>query len=185
MHVSNTAPSVLETTAPTSKLLRLASSVISDQQRSVVLDKGLLQRVLAVLIDELLVVGNDGLRDGLTDGIDLGSVSTTSNSDTDVDVGELVEANDQEGFVDLESQDLGLDEVERLSVDLDQSLTSLISFLSVSYPLVHRVIVRTLQWATAVAVQIFVSTSPLVINGNPAYQSSSCRNIAHSGMSMP
>lgn len=78
-----------------------------------------------MLIDELLVVGNDGLRDGLTDGVDLGSVSTTSNSDTDVDVGELVETNDQEGFIDLESQDLGLDEVERLSVNFNESLSCL------------------------------------------------------------
>jgi len=109
----------------TSKLLRLASSVISDQQRSVVLDKGLLQRVLAVLIDVLLIVCNDRLGDGLADGVDLGCVSTSGNSDADVDASELVQADNQEGFVDLESQDLGLDEVERLSVDLDQSLTSL------------------------------------------------------------
>ena len=64
-----------------------------------------------MLIDELLVVGNDGLGDGLTDGINLGSVSTASNSDANVDTGELVETDNQEGFVDLESQDLGLDEV--------------------------------------------------------------------------
>jgi hypothetical protein len=78
-----------------------------------------------VLINELLVVGNDGLGDGLTDGVNLGSVSTTSNPDANVDTGELVEANDQEWFVDLESQDLGLDEVERLSVDLNKSLSCL------------------------------------------------------------
>jgi hypothetical protein len=145
----------------------------------------LLQGVLAVLIDELLVVGNDGLRDGLTDGVDLGSVSTTSNSDTNVDVGELVETNDQEGFVDLESQDLGLDEVERLSVDLNESLSCLFPPCQYSTFSTCCRIVRTLQWATAVAVQIFVNTSPLIIDGNPAYQSSSCRSIAHSGMSMP
>ena len=78
-----------------------------------------------MLIDELLVVGNDGLRDGLTDGVDLGSVSTTGDSDADIDAGEFVEANNQDGFVDLESQDLRLDEVERLSVDLDQSFSCL------------------------------------------------------------
>jgi hypothetical protein len=78
-----------------------------------------------VLIDELLVVGNDGLGDGLTNGVNLGCVSTTGNSDADVDVGELVETNDQEGLVDLESQDLWLDEVERLSVDLNESLSCL------------------------------------------------------------
>ena len=85
----------------------------------------MLQLVLGVLIDELLVVGNDGLGDGLTDGIDLRCVSTTSNSDADIDTGELVETDDQEGFVDLKSQDLGLDEVERLSVDLNESLSCL------------------------------------------------------------
>ncbi len=79
-----------------------------------------------MLIDELLVIGDDGLGDSLTNGIDLRCVSTTSNSDTDVDVGELVKTNDEEWFVDLESQDLGLDQVERLSVHLNKSFTSLI-----------------------------------------------------------
>ena len=78
-----------------------------------------------MLIDELLVVGNDGLGNGLTDSVNLGSVSTASNSDADVDTSELVETDDQEGFVDLESQDLGLDEVEGLSVDLNEPLSCL------------------------------------------------------------
>ncbi len=78
-----------------------------------------------MLIDELLVVGDNGLGDGLTDGVDLRCVSTTSNSDADIDVGELLETDDQEGFVDLESKDFGLDEVEGLSVNFDQALSSL------------------------------------------------------------
>ena len=78
-----------------------------------------------MLIDKLLVVGDNGLGDGLTDGVDLRCVSTASNSDADIDVGELLKTDDQEGFVDLESKDLGLDEVERLSVNFDQALSSL------------------------------------------------------------
>jgi len=78
-----------------------------------------------VLIDELLVVGDNGLRDGLTDGVDLGCVATTGDSNADVDVGELVETDDQKGFVDLESQDFGLDEVERFAVNLNDSFPSL------------------------------------------------------------
>jgi hypothetical protein len=107
------------------------------------LDKGLLEGVLGVLINELLVVGNNRLGDGLTDGVDLGCVSTTGNSDSDVDIGELVETNNEERLVNLESQDLGLDQIERLSVDLDESFTGLIPFcqsnvlrkLSSCYPL--------------------------------------------------
>jgi hypothetical protein len=78
-----------------------------------------------VLIDELLVVSDNGLGDGLTDGVDLRCVSTTSNSDADIDVGELLKTDDKEGFVNLESKDFGLDEVEGLSVNFDQALSSL------------------------------------------------------------
>ena len=56
-----------------------------------------------MLIDELLVVCDDRLGDGLADGVDLGSVSTSGDSDADVDTGELVEADNQERLVDLES----------------------------------------------------------------------------------
>jgi hypothetical protein len=54
-----------------------------------------------VLIDVLLVVGDDGLGDGLADGVDLGGVTTAVDADADVDAGELVGADDQEGLVDL------------------------------------------------------------------------------------
>lgn len=54
-----------------------------------------------MLVDVLLVVGDQGLGDGLADGVDLGGVATTSDTDTDVDVGELVKADDEEGLVDL------------------------------------------------------------------------------------
>ena len=101
-----------------------------------------------MLVDVLLVVGDDGLGNSLTDGVDLRGVTTTGDADADVDVGcwwllvvwtkgaivsrceiglrtELVEAEDQDGLVNLEAEDLGLDEGKRLSVDLDETLTSL------------------------------------------------------------
>ena len=69
---------------------------------------------------------------------------------------ELVEAEDQDGLVDLEAQDLGLDKGKRLSVDLDETLTGLCNvrkYLSSSQLRARRRWRRrTLQWATAVAV---------------------------------
>jgi hypothetical protein len=94
-----------------------------------------------MLIDVFLVVCNNRLRNRLTDGINLGDVSTTGNSDPDIDTSELVESNNEDGFVDLESQDLGLDEVERLSVDLNESLSCL--YPSISFFLsstTHRIV---------------------------------------------
>lgn len=85
----------------TTELLGLASSVVGDEEGSVELDESLLEEVLGVLVDELLVVGDEGLGDGLSDGVDLRGVTTTGDADADVDVGELVKANNEEGLVDL------------------------------------------------------------------------------------
>ena len=57
-----------------------------------------------MLVDKLLVVGDEGLGDGLTDGVDLRGVTTTGDADTDVDVGELVKTDNQERLVDLLSR---------------------------------------------------------------------------------
>ena len=54
-----------------------------------------------MLVDVLLVVGDDGLGDCLADGVDLRGVTTTGDTDADVDTGELVGSDDQEGLVDL------------------------------------------------------------------------------------
>lgn len=85
----------------TTELLGLAATVVGNKQGTVELDKGLLEHVLGVLINVLLVVGDQRLGNGLTDSVDLRSVTTTGDADTDVDVGELVEADNQEGLVDL------------------------------------------------------------------------------------
>jgi len=121
-----------------------------------------LELILAVFVDELLVVGDNRFGDGLTDGVDLGCVSTTGNSDADIDVGELVETNDQERLVNLESQDLGLDEIKRLSVDLHESLSGLHPSCQYLFFAVYRRFARTLQCATAVAVKNLVRTSLLL-----------------------
>lgn len=63
--------------------------------------QSLLELVLRVLVNVLLVVGDNRLGYCLSDSVDLRSVTTTSNSDTDVNVGEFVKTDDEEGFVDL------------------------------------------------------------------------------------
>lgn len=78
-------------------------SAVGNKQCSVVLHKCLLQLVLLVLIDEFLVVCDNALCDSLSDGIDLGSVASTGDADTDVNKGELVESDNKEGLVNLSS----------------------------------------------------------------------------------
>lgn len=47
-----------------------------------------------MLVDVLLVVGDDGLGDGLADGVDLGGGATSVDADADVDAGEFVGTDD-------------------------------------------------------------------------------------------
>lgn len=92
---------VAGTGTATTELLGLRAAVVGDKQGAVVLDESLLELVLGVLVNVLLVVGDDRLGDGLADGVDLGGVTTTRDADADVDTGELVSADDQERLVDL------------------------------------------------------------------------------------
>lgn len=109
----------------TTKLLGLAAAVVGDEEGAVKGDEGLLEQVLGVLVDKLLVVGDEGLGNGLTDGVDLRGVTTAGDADANVNVGKLVEADDEDGLVDLEAENLGLDELKRAAVDLDETLAGL------------------------------------------------------------
>lgn len=78
-----------------------------------------------MLVNKLLVVSNKTLGDGLSDGVDLGGVTTTGDTHSDVDVGELVKTNQDQWLVNLESEDLWLNKGDWGTVDLDQTLTLL------------------------------------------------------------
>lgn len=109
----------------TTKLLWFASSWISNEKGSVISNQSLLEFVLALFINVLLVVSNETLSNSLTDGINLGDMTTTRNLYSDVNVGELVKTNNKERFVDLESENFGLDEGDWRTINLDETLTSL------------------------------------------------------------
>lgn len=71
------------------------------------------------------MVCDQTLGNGLSDGVDLGDVTTTGDSDSDIDVGELVQTNQDQWLVNLESQDFWFHQSDWRTVDLDQTLTGL------------------------------------------------------------
>ena len=93
----------------TTELLRLCSPRVGDEERTVVRNKLLLQLERARGVEVLGVVRNDCLRDRLTESVDLRGVSTTLHTETDIDRREGILARDEDGLVDLEAQDLGLE----------------------------------------------------------------------------
>lgn len=58
-----------------SYLLGLAAARVSDKEGTVVLDEGFLDLLLGSFVNVLLVEGDDGLGESLTEGIDLGDLT--------------------------------------------------------------------------------------------------------------
>ena len=105
----------------TTELLRLRPPGVGDEESAVVRDELLLQLHRRVGVVVLGKVRNDGLGDRLTDGVDLRRVSTTLHAETDVNRREGLLAGDEDGLVDLEAQDLGLEEGDGRAVDVDEA----------------------------------------------------------------
>ena len=85
---------------------------------------------------------------------------------------ELVEAEDEDGLVDLEAEDLGLDKGKGLSVDLDKTLTGLCDASSVRCAVV---------FACALLRSHSRRLRSVPCSGRQRWRSSSCRSIARIG----
>ena len=109
------------TSTVTTKLLRFCSPRVRNQERPVVRDELLLELERTRGIEVLGVVGNNGLRDGLADGIHLRGVSTTLHTKTNVNRGESLLAGNKDRLVDLEAQDLGLQKVDGRAVNVNEA----------------------------------------------------------------
>merc|ERR1712110_595534 len=106
----------------TSKLLGLVPPGVSDQQGAVVLDKDVLDLLLALLINVLLVVGDQGLGESLSDGVALSHVTSSLHADADINVSKPVLAEKKHWLEELELERLGLDLLKRAAIDLDETL---------------------------------------------------------------
>ena len=67
------------------------------------------------------MVGDDGLGNGCSDGVDLCGDTSTLYSDANIEVGELVLSEDKNRLENLQSHDFGLDVLNRLSINLDET----------------------------------------------------------------
>lgn len=109
------------TSTSTTKLLRFHSSRVSDDERAVIVDKALLQGQRMTSIVVLHPVRDNSLCNRLSDGVNLRSVATTRDADTDVDCRQILLSKYQDRFVDLVAERGGLDEIQRLAVDADEA----------------------------------------------------------------
>lgn len=72
----------------------------------------------------LLVEGHQSLGDSLTDGVDLGDMSSTADADTDVHTSELLLAEQQDGLLQFVLEDLGLDVLDGATVHPQESIAA-------------------------------------------------------------
>ena len=71
------------------------------------------------------MIGDNSLGQSLADGIDLRGVTSTLDSDADVNLGEGLLAEDEEGLEDLQAKRLGLGELDGGAVKLNQTISGL------------------------------------------------------------
>ena len=122
----------------TAELLGLASSRVSDDQRSVVSHEGVSDLLLGGLIDELLVVSQQTLGDGLSDGVDLRGVTTASDSNSHVNLGEVLLSQQKDGLEGLNTESGRIQVVQGDTVDSDHTNTGLNQSNSYGVPLASK-----------------------------------------------
>ncbi|CAL9115851.1 unnamed protein product [Musa acuminata var. zebrina] len=111
--------------ASATELLGLTSAGVGDQKGAIIADEDVLDFLLGLLVHVLLVEGNEGLGDALTDGINLGGLAAAADADADVDVHEPLPPEEEDGLEGLKAEDLRLHQFDRHAVHLDQSTTPL------------------------------------------------------------
>lgn len=118
---------LLETSTSTasSVFLWFTSTWVTNKKVTVVVQQSLSQLVLAALINVLCVVSNNCLSDSSTDSVDLCSLSSSLNANTNIEVSELLLSKDKNWLESLKTKGLRLDKLNWLSVYLDKS-TSLL-----------------------------------------------------------
>lgn len=94
----------------TTEFLWFHSSGIGNQQSLVVRSKDFLQFILRSFIDVFLVVSNQTFSNGLSDGVNLGNVTTTGDFNSDVNTLEFIQTDQSQWFVNFESQDFWLNQ---------------------------------------------------------------------------
>merc|ERR1712194_417578 len=113
------------------ELLRLAATRVRDDEGLVVGGQGILDLLLGGLINVLLVEGDESAGDSLTDSVDLGNVTSTLNTDLEVQRSPLSRlaflslSEEQQGLVDLDAHDLRGEGVDGHTVDTELSLARL------------------------------------------------------------
>ena len=69
-----------------------------------------------------MVVCNYTLAKGLTNGVDLGNMTTATYSDSDIEVLEALKSEEKNGFVHLNPKRLGFKKIDWGSVDAQDAL---------------------------------------------------------------
>jgi hypothetical protein len=105
----------------TTVFLWLTSAWVADQQITVVFHQDLAKLILGAFINVLGVVSDHRLGNGRSNGVNLCGNSTTLDADTDIKVGKLVLANNQNWLENLQSELFGFNVFNGLTIDFDET----------------------------------------------------------------
>lgn len=109
----------------TTELLRLAAPGVCNEQRAVIANEDVLDLLLALFVHVLLVEGDEGFSNALTNGINLGGVATTVDANSHIYSREPALSEKEDRLKSLEPEDFRFDELDGATVDLNKAAPSL------------------------------------------------------------
>jgi len=102
-------------------LFGFATTRVTDQHVTIVINQSLSEFVLRLFINILCVVGNNGLGNSGSNRVNLSRDTSTLHSDTNIEVGKFILSHNQYGFEYLQAQCLRFDVLNGLPIDFDET----------------------------------------------------------------
>ena len=109
------------TSTLSTELLGLHPPRVCDEQRPIIRNQFFLELNRGIRVHVFCVISYHGLGDGLADCVHLRCVSTTLNTDSNVDTGERFFTSHENCLINFESEKFRFEEVDRGSIDTEQA----------------------------------------------------------------
>ena len=113
----------------TTVFLRFTSSRISNKHGSIIRSENFFNFTFGLFINEFLIESDNSLTNSLTDSINLGSISTSSDSNSNIKIGESLGTQKKDGLHNLTSHGLNskiylrLDSIDWTTIDSQKSFS--------------------------------------------------------------
>merc|ERR1719350_2213952 len=112
------------TSRAATKFFWFATPWVCHDEGPVICHEDIFDLFLRCLINVFLIVCNDSFRNSLTQCIDLGGITSTLDAKPNINLGATILAEQQQGLIDLDAEDVWLQSVDGAAIDTNKPTSS-------------------------------------------------------------